>query len=296
MKKALITIIIIGFVLLVAGKLIMTFTEGNNNEIALNNEILSSDKSNGSLVSNSDLNIINEEFDNVENITMRLGVYSVVVQGDDTIKNVQLTAKKPVLMDNGIDINKLEISNKNGELTITQKNEKNKAGINLFNNKNYKGELIIKIPTNKQLDSIDIENGVGSIEINNLSLNKLDIDSGTSSVVGNNLSMTSCYIASGTGSVKLYEILTDKLEIDNGTGSVYLSGDIMKDADITTGTSKVELALNSKETEYNYEIETGVGSININNNKYKKEAEINNKSNKNIEISTGTGSINIKTK
>lgn len=296
MKKTLITIIIIGIVLLVAGKIIMTYTENDNNEMSINKEVLASNKENNSMESNEDFNIINKEFESVENINLTLGTYSILIQGDDTIKDVQVTAKKPIIMVDGVDIDNLEIDYINGDLTISQKQDKNKIITNMFNFNDYKGELLIKIPTNSKLDVIDIENGVGKIEINNLTLNKLDIGCGTSSVVVNKLEMVNCYISGGTGSVKLQDILTDIIKIESGTGSAYLSGDIMKKATISTGANSVNLELNSKESAYNFYIETGLGSININQNKYKREANINNKSDRNIKVSAGTGSIDIKTK
>jgi|GEM_PF-1310158 len=296
MKKALITIIIIGLALLVAGKIIMVISENNNNKMSINKEVLSSGNEEDTSVSDNNSNIINKEFEDVKNINLTLGLYSIVIQGDDTIKNVQITAKKPVVRVNGKDIDKLEINCKNGNLTIIQKQEKNKIGTNLFNFNDYKGELLIKVPNNNKLDKIDIENGVGKIEVKNISTDTLDIDCGTSSVVGNNLKMSNCYISGGTGSVKLYDILTDKIEIDSGTGSTYISGDIMKDANISTGTNSIELMLNGKEKDYNYNIETGIGGIEINQNKYKREANINNNSERNIEITSGTGSVDIKTK
>lgn len=296
MKKTLITIIIIGLVLLVVGKIIMIYTENDHSEMSINKEVLESDKENDSSKSNEDFGIIYKEYDSVENINLTLGIYSILIQGDDTIKNVQITAKKPIIMVDGLDIDKLEIDYSNGDLTINQKQDKNKIITNMFNFNDYKGELLIKIPSNSKVDVIDIENGVGKIEINNLTLNKLDIGCGTSSVVANNLKMSNCYISGGTGSVKLHDILTDIIKIDSGTGSAYISGDIMNKAIISTGANSVNLELNSKESDYNFYIETGLGSININQNKYKREASINNKSDRTIKVTAGTGSIDIKTK
>lgn len=287
MKKTLIVIVIIGLILLVAGKLIMNLNENDNNELSLmNKEVLSFE---------GDTNIINKEFDNVKNINLTLGIYSIVIQGDSNIKNVQLTAKKPTMIVNGLDVDKLEIDYKDGNLTVRQKQDKKWIGS--FNFNDYKGELLIKIPTKNELSKIDIDNGVGDIEIKDISADYLDIDCGTSPVLARNIKISNCNISGGTGSIKLYDISTDKIKIDSGTGSTYISGDINKQATINTGTSSVELELKGKEKDYDYDIKTGLGSIEINNNKYKREAKIDNKSNSaNIKINAGTGSVDIKTK
>ncbi len=287
MKKTLIIIVIIGLILLIAGKLIMNLNENDNNELSLmNKEVLSF---------NGDANIINKEFDNVKNINLTLGIYSIVIQGDSNIKNVQMTAKKPSMIVNGSDIDKLEIDYKDGNLTVRQKQDKKWIGT--FNFNDYKGELLIKIPTKNELGKIDINNGVGDIEIKDISADSLDIDCGTSPVLARNIKISNCNISGGTGSIKLYDISTDKIKIESGTGSTYISGDINKQATINTGTSGVELELKGREKDYDYDIKTGLGSIEINNNKYKREAKIDNKSNSaNIKINAGTGSVDIKTK
>ena len=283
MKKTLIAIIIIGLVLLISGKIIMLCSQSDDDGISTNN-----------FITDGSFDIIKKEFDGVDSIDLELGIYSVAIQSNNTIKNVRIKAKKPIVNVNGADIDKLEINFINGRLTIKQKRSRRKD-FKILNFDDYKGELQIEVPAGNVLDNIDIENGVGKIELNDISVNNLDIDCGTSSVEGRNLKMSECSISGGVGSVKLYDILTDKLKIDSGTGSAHVSGDIMKEAKVSTGTSSVSFELYGGEKDYNFDIETGLGSIKIYKNEFKREATINNKSNRNIEINAGLGSINIKT-
>ncbi len=286
MKKTLIVIIIIGLVLLVLGKIMMSYNNDESDLALANKDNLNSDV---------EKETINKEYDDVKNINLDLGFYSIVIQEDSNIKNVQLTLKKPIVTSNGKDINKIEC--KNGDLTISQKQEKTWFLNGSFNFEKGKGELLIKIPAKSELNNININNGVGSIKLNNISAEFLKINSGTSSVTIQGLNVTDCNIAGGTGSINLYDISTDKIEIESGTGSVLVNGDIKKKIDINTGTGSVQLELEGKEKDYNYNIEAGLGRIEINQNTYKKRADIDNESSYcDIEASTGTGSIKIKTK
>lgn len=286
MKKTLIAIIIIGLMLLASGKIIMKYNN-NDSDLALANE--------ESLSSNPEREIINKEYEDVKNIDLDLGVYSIVIQEDNNIKNVQLTLKKPIVNSNGKDINKIEC--KNGNLIVSQRQEKNWSLSDGFNLENIKGELLIKIPSKNELNNINISNGVGSIKLNNISAEFLEVNSGTASVTIQGIDVTECNIAGGTGSINLHNISADKIEIESGTGSVFVNGDIRKKIDMNTGTGSIQLELEGKEKDYSYNIEAGLGKIEINQNTYKKNADINNKSSYcNIEASTGTGSIKIKTK
>lgn len=286
MKKTLIVIIIIGLVLLILGKIIMRYNNDDSDLALANNEDLNS---------NAEKEIINKEYDDVKNINLELGFYSIVIQEDSNIKNVQLTLKKPIINSSGKDINKIEC--KNGNLTISQRQEKSWFLNGSFNIEKEKGELLIKIPAKNKLNNISITNGVGSIKLNNISADSLKVYSGTSSVTIQGIDVTDCNIAGGTGSIDLHDISADKIEIESGTGSVFVNGDIRKKIDANTGTGSVQLELEGKEKDYNYDIETGLGRIEINQNTYKKKADIDNKSSYcNIEVNTGTGNVKIKTK
>lgn len=283
MKKTLLVIIIIGLVLLITGKFIMSFNNDNSDITTANKEH-----------DNVEKEIILKEYDDVKNIDLDLGYYSIVIQEDSDIKNIQVTLKKAIINSNGKDINKVEC--KNGNLTIYQKQEKNWSLNRIFNLEKEKGELLIKIPAKNKLNNISINNGVGSIELSKISTEILTINSGTSSINIKGVDVNKCNISGGTGSISLHDISIDKIEIESGTGSVFINGDIRKTTDIKAGTASVQLELEGKENNYNYDLESGLGNIEINQNKYSKSANINNKSSYcDIKIDTGTGSIIIKT-
>ena len=294
MKKTLITIIIVGLVLLVVGKAIMMFSEKQDESMSIinNNENLNL---NSSEIKDNYV-IIEQEFDNVENLNLSLGIYRVLIESDSSINKVKVTAKKPIYKQGGKDINKLDINYSNGNLVIEQNQEGKSFNVGNLNLDNLKGEILIKVPESFNINKINIENGVGLIEVKGVKLNTLDIDCGTSSVTASNLIMNNCYVSGGTGSNKFTNTTTDILKVDSGTGSAYYSGDILDKANISTGTNKVELELNGKEDVYNFDIETGLGSIKINDKSYKKEINLNSNADRGITVETGTGSVNINTK
>lgn len=286
MKKALIITIIMGFVLLISGKVIMSHNSNDSDFIFADGEDLTFD---------GEKETINKEFEYVKEIDLSLGFYSIIIEEDSSIKGVHVKLIKPIIKMNGKDINKIEC--KNGKLIISQIQKKFLNWNNSFNFEKIKGELLIKIPSKSELSNISISNGVGSIKLNNIYSKSLEISSGTATVEISGTDIGDCNISGGTGRINLKDVSIDKLIVESGTGSISVDGDIRKKIDISSGTGSIDLKLEGKEKDYNYDIGTGLGRIEINKNTYKKEVNINNKSSYcDIKINTGTGSVKIETR
>ena len=98
----------------------------------------------------------------------------------------------------------------------------------------------------------------------------------------------------GTAECTVLGVTVSKLEIDTGVGAITFSGTVNGDVEIETGVGDVTLNLTGSQTGYNYQVECGVGSINVGAEHYtmlSHETHINNKAPYTMELECGVGNI-----
>lgn len=98
----------------------------------------------------------------------------------------------------------------------------------------------------------------------------------------------------GAAECTVLGVTTSKLEIDTGVGAITFSGTVNGDVEIETGVGDVTLNLTGSQDGYNYQVECGVGSIDVGAEHYSMlshETHINNKAPYTMELECGVGNI-----
>jgi hypothetical protein len=120
-------------------------------------------------------------------------------------------------------------------------------------------DICLYLPTTKQFKKVSLDLGVGTATIEGLSVEKLSLDGGTGTIAINNLTVTK------------------KLDADLGVG------------DVTIG-------LTGEEADYNYDIDCGVGELEIFGSSYSGfggDKKIDNNADCTISLDCGVGSVRI---
>lgn len=165
---------------------------------------------------------------------------------------------------------KLNISEKNGVLTI-----ENKTKLNIF--KKSAEEVRIYVPEDYVFDNVKLEVGAGKIEVDELNIkNKFDLEIGGGTAILNDINCDKIMIEVGAGEIK-GKVEASDIDIDCGAGDINL--EVVGDKDA-----------------YSYELDVGVGKLKVGdiviNGIGKKE--IGNVNMKNsIKVDCGAGNINI---
>ena len=122
----------------------------------------------------------------------------------------------------------------------------------------------------------------------------LNISSGAGSITGRNLyGGDQVTIDGGVGAISLYEVDFTNSNIDCGVGSLLLDGELYGDNEIDCGVGGVEIKIKGKQEEYNLDIDSGVGTVKLNNQKVSEVQQYSKERNHSIEIDGGVGSVNI---
>lgn len=178
----------------------------------------------------------------------------------------------------------------NGKLNI-------KLGKNDVKIVNKENEISIYIPNDICFEKTILEMGAGEGEIDTLSTDKLEMSVGAGDIYAKRLNLKKSEITVGAGDIDIEEINASKAYIEIGAGDLAINAAYLDDTEIECGMGNAQIAVIGKETDYNYEIETGVGSVVIGSRKYSGmgcSEEINNNANKNIDIDCGFGNVNMK--
>lgn len=231
-------------------------------------------------------NIFNNDESSVGNLK-DLNINSNIQVLDVDISSVNITIKESNKF-------KVETNNKN----INYKIDNNKLFItetkyNFFNKKNS-SDLIIYVPNYLTFDNVNIENGAGKININELYTKKLYLDLGAGKVKANNLTvLNDTKIDGGAGEINITNSKINNLDLDMGVGKLSLTSKITGNNEIDAGIGELNLNLVGNSNDYRIKLDKGIGSATIDNQKMKSETYYGTGSNS-IDIDGGVGNINIK--
>lgn len=152
-------------------------------------------------------------------------------------------------------------------------------------------DLVLYLPE-KIFDEVEIKNAAGTIEIEYLDCKdlELEIDAGTLKVYELNVKREA-NISSGAGKTVVKNANVYNLDLDLGAGKVEYNGAISGNSKIDAGVGSLILDLEGNKEEYTFKVDTGIGSIKIDDEKV-NDGTIGTGTNR-IDIDGGVGSIDI---
>lgn len=210
-----------------------------------------------------------EVFSGVENLKLDIGASEVRIKtGTDDKIHVDDSRMKT---ENAV---QKTLSDYGKTLEITTKMRSSFKNV-----RNVKGTLVIYLPKDYKFDQMDMEYGAATAEIDGLNAKSLKIESGASGCTIKNADI-------------------EELDVETGAGSLDFYGTVEKEVDIDCGAGRVTLNLEGKVEDYNYELDSSAGSVEIGEDidlgGLSTEKSIDNGSKRTIEISNGAGSVEIR--
>ncbi len=215
-------------------------------------------------------NVVSEEaFSGVENLKLDIGASEVRIKtGTDDKIHVDDSRMKT---ENAV---QKTLSDDGKTLEITTKMRSSFKNV-----RNVKGTLVIYLPKDYKFDQVDMEYGAATAEIDGLNAKSLKIESGASGCTIKNADI-------------------EELDVETGAGSLDFYGTVEKEVDIDCGAGRVTLNLEGKVEDYNYELDSSAGSVEIGEDidlgGLSTEKSIDNGSKRTIEISNEAGSVEIR--
>lgn len=141
-----------------------------------------------------------------------------------------------------------------------------------------------------------IEIGAGNLNADGLSAETMDVVIGAGKADISKLEAENITLEVGAGTLKMDEFIIGDLTLEVGMGNLTADGTIKEKADIECGMGNITLALQGKETDYNYSVEGAMGNVKINNNKLSNigtDYSIDNDSDRDLDIECAMGNVTI---
>ena len=157
------------------------------------------------------------------------------------------------------------------------------------------GQIVVVVPSEVELDKFVLESGAGRVEIQGLTTKQALIDLGAGRTEISRLVATEVVeIDSGAGHLAVRESKLHNLDLDMGAGLVEIVAELSGINQLDAGVGKLELVLSGEETEYQFKVEKGLGSITLNDEKI-GDGTIRGSGSTVIDIDGGVGAIQIRT-
>lgn len=188
----------------------------------------------------------------------------------------------------------LKVETNNKHIKTTQINNKLKIkenDHNLFRTKNNT-QVIIYLPQ-RVFEEIKIDTGFGKVTIETLKTQKLKLDLGAGVTEVNNIYVSKkTEIDGGVGEIIIENGIINNLDLDMGVGDLDLTTKLNGTNKIEAGVGNIDLNLLGTTNDYKIKVDTGIGDVNLNDNKIVDGKQYGNGNNL-IDIDGGAGNINI---
>ena len=165
---------------------------------------------------------------------------------------------------------------------------------------NSQASLTVSVPKDAKLQSVTLKTGAGDVDMNNLGTlaQNLTFMTGAGDVEAYGINVTGTFEAStGAGDVTITDGTFEDINLKSGMGDFDFTGTVNGDITVSSGVGETDFELTGKESDYNYELTTGVGEIEIGDEVYSglggKRTIENEGAEKNISITTGTGDVSL---
>lgn len=153
--------------------------------------------------------------------------------------------------------------------------------------------ITIYVPEGAQYDMVAIDNGAGTLRVNDLTADDLKVSTGAGAFYGSNITSGDTKIDGGVGEIVLEDINFVDADIDLGVGSTTLKGSITGDSKFECGVGELTADLTGSSDLYDLKVEKGLGEIKINGESYSSVKWNSDTADNSLDIEGGVGSVNI---
>ena len=164
--------------------------------------------------------------------------------------------------------------------------------------RNHDAVVTIAIPEGTVFDEVSLCTNAGSIEAEHaIAADEVEINLDAGELTAVSVTAAEKLSASvGAGNLEVDRFATDHLKIDCGLGKAELTGKAVKEAEADCGVGQIILDLEGKETDYDYEIKCGLGSVAVNGEEFSTlatERNIDHHAGNKVRLDCGMGSIEL---
>jgi hypothetical protein len=159
----------------------------------------------------------------------------------------------------------------------------------------FQPKITITIPEGFVAEDFTMNIEAGSVEADSISASQADFTVEAGRIYVNQISVSDKSVYNvGAGQMVLKDAVLKDITMESGVGSIVIEGKLTGDNDITCGVGKIELDLIGNESDFSYDINAGIGDVDIDGSSYHGvDQRIDNGTGKNLSLDCGIGNITV---
>ena len=150
----------------------------------------------------------------------------------------------------------------------------------------------------RSLEKIELDLGATKLYAEDLQAEKIELDLGAGEALIHTIEAEKAEVNLGAGELQIDSLLAEEKGIlQVGTGVLETKSFIGGDLELECGIGSLDVCVQGKEKDYNYDVSCGIGSITLNGQDYSglgQERSFNNNAGKKISMECGIGDITLK--
>lgn len=159
------------------------------------------------------------------------------------------------------------------------------------------GMIHLYLPEGYRFHEVEAELGAGVMYFGDLYADSISLEVGAGEITVESARTLDLEVNVGAGNVNLFRVETDELDVEVGLGAFTADAvTIGREADVECAMGSVEMFLEGREQDFNYQLECAMGSIDLGPWSYTglgQEKDINNGASRQIDLECSMGYINM---
>lgn len=154
----------------------------------------------------------------------------------------------------------------------------------------------ITLPKGQEFHTIELEIGAGELDVEALNAENIILELGAGRIEIKEYQCEKADIRVGAGEMIVHNGIAGNMDLQVGMGDFQFRGDVTNELDAECGMGNMDITLASRETDYNYKIDCGMGNVSIGNTSYGgavSSKEIDNNAEADFDLECGMGNISI---
>lgn len=169
-----------------------------------------------------------------------------------------------------------------------------KSGLTWFDEES---KVTLYLPDGYTFDEVEIDMGAGALDIDKLSAAEVSLEVGAGRITLGSVEVQELTANVGAGQIELKDMAVKKLDVEVGMGEFTAQGSLEGDAQVECSMGNVEMKLDGRKEDFNYQIEGAMGSIQLDKEDmggFAQERTVDNGAAKSMKIECSMGNITVK--
>lgn len=162
---------------------------------------------------------------------------------------------------------------------------------------NKKSTVILYLPQDYEFDQVEIDMGAGELEFDRLNAKEASLEVGAGRILLGSAKAQELKAEVGAGQIEFKDMAVGKLDVEVGMGEFLAQGAVSGDVEVDCSMGNVEIELEGRKEDFNYQLEGAMGSIQLDGDNmggFAQEKSISNGADKSMRIECAMGNITLK--